>query len=229
MQRIEAELKGITRDEIQAVLEKALNDFKASKTRIIYLDASYLYSFDLNDFDYVRKLNLLTRYDGRLAVEWHKLLERWFNDQTVRNNNGVIIKPLQISRTFDRVVNEGLEAIAVCISGGGDMSFPFRAIGDGAVVEALPSDTQLSNQVNRINVNDSVEGGSVSRDGSTIYSIGNHPKSVPSATITECGMFSEELPENDEMFEHSIFDTPVVHVSNADSVGTTTVIYMCSG
>ncbi len=227
----QVEIKGITREDIQEVFEKTLRDFKESKTRVIYLDASYLYNFHIDDFDYIRKLNLLTRYDSKLAIEWHKLLERWFNDQTVRDNNGYIIKPIQISRTFDRVVNEGLESIAMCISGEGSDTFTFRAIGDGAVDLATPSDRTLSNEIDRINVNESVEGGVVTRDGSTIYSIGNHPKSIVNATITECGMFSAEAPPvgDDLMFEHSIFETPIVHVQNSDAVGSTTIIYMCSG
>ncbi len=229
MQRIEPEieLQGITKDDIQEVLENALRDFKESKTRVIYLDASYLYTFHLDDFDYVRKLNLLTRY-GANPKQWHALLERWLNDQTVRNHNGVIIKPIQIVRTFDRVVNEGLEAIAMCITGEGSETFPFRAIGEGSPASAIPSDKTLVDEINRINVFESIEGGSVTRDGSTVYSIGNHPKSVPSASVTECGMFSEELPANDLMFEHSIFETPVSHTANADAIGSTTVIYMCS-
>jgi len=228
MQRIDPEIIGITREDIQEVFEKTLREFKESKTRIIFLDASYLYNFHLDDFDYIRKLNLLMRRQPLLVREWHKILERWFNDQTVRDNKGYSIKPIQISRTFDRVVNEGLEAIAQCIVGQGEFSFPFRGIGEGVTPLALPSDKTLVDEVDRMNVFTSVEGGVVTRDGSTIYSIGNHGKSVASASITECGMFSDELPANDIMFEHSIFETPVVHVQNADSVGSTTVIYMCS-
>ena len=44
---------------------------------------SYLYTFHLDDFDYVRKFNILGRYDINAVLEWHEFLERWMNDQTV--------------------------------------------------------------------------------------------------------------------------------------------------
>jgi hypothetical protein len=230
VQRVDSEvaIQGITREDVQAVLEQTLKNFKESKTRIIYLDASYLYNFDLSDFTYIRKLNLLIRRQPLLAREWHKLLERWYNDQTVRDDFSRIIKPLQISRTFDKVTNEGLESIASSVVGAEQDAYDYRSIGDGVDPVALPSDQTLSNEIDRIDVFASVEGGALTRDGSTIYSIGNHPKSVASADVTECGMHSNSTPENDLMFDHSIFEDAVTHVQNADSVGSTTVIYMCS-
>ena len=222
MQRIEPELKGITREEIQSIFENTLRDFKESKTRVIYLDASYLYTFHLSDMDYVRKLHKLMQYDSRNVVEWHAQLERWFNDQTVN----LPFKPIQISRTFDRVVNEGLEAIAGAITASDPDAFNWRGIGQGEG-EALPSDRTLIDEIDRLNVFESVEGGVLTRDGSTVYSVGNHIKSVPSATVTECGMFTTGTSADDKMFEHSMFEDPVVHVQNADSIGSTTVIYMC--
>src|ERR1051325_2367997 len=227
----QAQLLGITRDDIQDVFENALKDFKSAKTRIIYLDASYLYSFHLDDFPEIRKLCLLTRYDHSLAVEWHRLLERWYQDQTVRINER-LIKPIKISRTFDRVVNEGMESVAGAICGDSTVaSFPFRSIGDGAVSFASPSDKILTNEIDRIDVNETPEGGSLSRDGSTVYSIGNHSADIPTPAneeFTECGMHSTDSETTDQMLDHSIFPDPVPHVQFADAPGSTTVIYMCS-
>ena len=228
----EVELLGITKNDIQEIFEKALKDFKESKTRIIYLDASYLYSFHLDDFQYVRKLNLLVRRDPLHVREWHKLLERWYNDQTVRDSNGYAIKPIKISRSFDRVVNEGLEMLAGVITGSsGAGVFEYRTIGDGAISDASPSDRALSSEIDRINVNTTPEGGSLSRDGTTIYSVGNHSKSVPTPAngeFTECGMHNTDNELTDEMLDHSIFADGVPHTQNADAPGSTTVIYMCS-
>ena len=219
-------IQGITKEDIQAIFTDTLRNFKESKTRIIYLDASYLYNFHLDDFEHVKKFNILGRYDIKAVLEWHKYLERWFSDQTVTLGNQVI-KPIQIERTFDRVVNEGMESLARTITGSDADNYDYRAIGIGEG-EALPSDQTLISELNRIDVFDSPDGGSLSADGSTIYSIGNHPKSVESADITECGMLSNALPSNDLMFEHSMFQTPITHVMNADAVGSTTVVYMCS-
>ena len=229
---MEPKILGVTREDIQAIFERAISNFKEAKTRIIYLDASYLYTFEISDFDYIRKLNLLMRRSPLHVREWHKLLERWYNDQTVRNDYGYIIKPIKISRTLDRVTNEGMEMLAGCVTGQESGLFEFRTIGDGIVSSASPSDTILSNEVDRINVNDNPEGGSLSRDGSTIYSIGNHSKAVETPAngeFTECGMHDTDSAATDKMLDHSIFADPVQHTQNADAPGSTTVIYMCSG
>lgn len=230
MQRVnDPVLIGITKNDIQAVFEKTLRDFKQSKTRIIYLDASYLYNFHLDDFVYIKKLNLLMRRSPLHVREWHILLERWLNDQTVRDNNNYQIKPIQIERTIDRVVNEALDAIAEGITGEGfESPFVFRMIGQGVGVTALPSDQTLSDEIDRIDVTQNKEGGSLSRDGSTVYSVGNHSKSIASASVTECGMANADNTNDDLMFEHSVFNNAVTHVQDSDAVGTTSVIYMCS-
>jgi len=230
MQRFEVELLGITKEDIQNVFEKTLREFKESKARIIYLDASYLYTFELDDFESVRKFNMLGRYDLKAVLDWHRCLERWYNDQTVTLGN-TSIKPIKISRTFDRVVNEGLEMIAASITGFGSTTFEYRSIGDGSASSATPADKILGNEIDRINVNETPEGGSISRDGTTIYSVGNHSKDVPTPVdneFTECGMHSTDSPLTDIMLDHSIFVDPVPHTQGQDAPGSTTVIFMCS-
>lgn len=232
--KTEIELLGITRHDIQEIFEKTIAQFK-QKTRIIFLDASYFYTFHLDDFEIVRKFCILGRYDINAVLEWHNCLERWCNDQTVSLCERPI-KPIQIERSLDRVVNEGLEAIAASIvagSGGDDSggTFPYRSIGDGTVPVVLPSDKTLANEVDRINVLTNKEGGSISRDGSTIYSVGNHSKSIPTpdgSGFTECGIQSNDKQSNDLMLDHSKFVTPIPHTQDADAPGSTTVIYMCS-
>ena len=221
------ELLGITKNDIQEIFTKTLRDFKQSKTRVIYLDASYLYNFDLADFEIVKKFNILGRYDINAVLEWHRCLERWHSDQTVTLGSKVI-KPIQIERSFDRIVNEGMKEIAEFLSGGGSGGFVYRMIGDGDFEQPLPSDFVLANEINRINVTSNPDGGSLSNDGSTVYSIGNHPKSVASTDVTECGIADTDRVETDIMLDHSKFEDPVTHVQNADAVGSTTVIYMCS-
>ena len=227
MQVEEPRLYGISKNEIQEILERTLKNFKEAKTRIIHLDASYIYNFHLDDYPIIQKFNKLCRYDLNAVLEWHKILEMWYQDQTVILADRTI-KPIKISRTFDRVVNEGLEYVAGCIISEGLEGFNWRAIGDGDTDEALPSDKTMVHQIDRINVLETIEGGSLSRDGSTVYSIGNHAKEVETTDITECGMFDVESTANDRMFDHSVFEDPISHVQNADAVGSTTIIYMCS-
>ena len=226
----EVELLGITKNDIQEIFQKVIDEYKPRFPKLIFLDANYLYTFNNEDFPDVRKLTLLTRYDHTLAKEWHRLLERWYQDQTVHINDR-LVKPIKISRTFDRVVNEGMQMIAGCITGEESANFLYRTIGDGVISAASPADNALSNEIDRIQVNETPEGGSLSRDGTTIYSIGNHAKTVPTPAngeFTECGMHDTDSETTDMMLDHSIFEDPVPHTQNADSPGSTTVIYMCS-
>lgn len=225
------ELTRISASDIQEIFEKTLREFKEVKTRLIYLDASYLYTFDLNDFDIIKKFNILGRYDINAVLSWHTCLEKWYNDHPVILGDKTI-QPIKISRTFDRVTNEGMEMVADALIGAGSVvGFPFRDIGDGDIDFASTSDTKLVNRVDVINVNEDPEGGSLSNDGSTIYSIGNHSKTVPTPAngqFTECGMESDDNQSLDKMLDHSVFEDPVPHTQNADAPGSTTVVYMCS-
>lgn len=228
MQKLEpVQLSGVTKDQIQAIYDEALREYK---TRIFYLDASYLYTFHLDDFEHVKKFNKLARYEPQSNIAWHGYLERWYQDQTV-TIGGHTFKPIKISRSLDRVVNAGMEMIAGCITGEESSIFNFRALGDGTTPEVSLADEDMFNQVDIIDVTDAPEGGSLTRDGTTIYSVGNHAKSVPTpanSEFTESGMFDSDTA-NKIMLDHSIFDDPIPHTQNADSPGSTTIIYMCSG
>ena len=121
-------------------------------------------------------------------------------------------------------------ADALTGAGTGEL-FEFRSIGDGSASSATPADKVLGHEVDRINVTNTPEGGSLSRDGSTLYSVGNHEKSVETPIdneFTECGMESTNDPNTDLMLDHSVFTDPIPHTQNEDAPGSTTVIYMCS-
>ena len=230
MQRLEpVQLYGVTSDDLQQIYDNALRDFK---TRIFFLDASYLYTFHPDDFESVRKFNILGRYDARVNPQWHKYLERWYQDQTV-TLGGRTFKPIEISRSLDRVVNQGMEMVAAFIVGSGTASaFDCRSIGDGDVDEVSLADLDLEHVIDRINVNETPDGGSLSRDGTTIYSVGNHSietETPDNEEFTECGMHDDLIVSKMRTFDHSIFPEPVHHVQGITVPGSTTVVYMCSG
>jgi hypothetical protein len=242
---------GITSDIIQKCFENALANTKY-KCRWMFLDLSYLYTFDKSDVPYIGKF---TRWaaeqgayyweDGRWVFRnpkmicWHNFLEQWMAGQSVELYN-MRIKPTQITQAVDRVPNEALERLCSTLVGEGEfLSMKYNAIGDGAVAGSSPSpnDTALYAEVNRINVITDEGGGGVSRDGSTFYNIANHPISVPSTALTEVGVFDrvkpgaggEDVPVfDDNMGDHSIFPVEIDHDQNQDSPGSTVIIYMCS-
>jgi len=229
------EILGLSASQLQEIYENSIKRSKSKNPSLMFLDASYGYTFELKDSEYVTKINKLGRYNPKIPIEWHHKLERWYNDQTVINAFGREFKPYHIDRTLDRVTNQGMQMIAVGIVGeGGDTStttFNFRSIGDGPITEASPADVTLSNVIDVIDVNNAPEGGSLTRNGTTIFSIGNHAKTVATpanGVFTECGMHNTDDTDIWLMFDHSVFASPIPHTQNADSPGSTTVIYMCS-
>ncbi len=231
----EAQLLGVTRYDIQQMFEEALKQFKSAKTRIMYLDASYLYTFDKSDYHYIQKFTDLIRVSSSRIIQWHTFLERWHQGEScfVLDRR---IKPLQIERTLDRVPNEFLEKIAQAMAGQGDFApMKFHAIGDGAAAgsDALPGDTTLVSEIDRIDVTQDLGGGAMTVNGSTFFNIGNHAITIPSGDYTETGIFDNEKPGtestfNDTMGDHAIFPTAVNHLSGQNAIGSTTVIYQCS-
>jgi hypothetical protein len=222
-------IHGVTLEDIQRILDNTVNDIKGKRNvgnGILMFDTSYLYNFHVNDMDYITKLCKLNRYSNKNVFEWHNRLERWYSDQTVRDNFGREIKPLQLVRNFDRIVNEGLEMVAECLSGGKGTQFNWHAIGDGDADSALPSDDQLVHQISRIDMTASSLGGSLSREGSTLYFVGVHPETIGSTIITETGVFDEKQSP-DTMLDHSVFANGINHDQFEDSAGSTTVVYMC--
>ncbi len=218
-------LKGLTPNNIREILQ---NTIKGNGNTALGLDVNYLYSFDKSDIDYISKICQSGRYDFNNVLDWHKKLERWHDDQTVRNDFAREIKPVQLVRNFDKIVNEGLEMIAKTFLGGVGSVFKYHAIGEGEdLADVTPGDTQLADEISRIDVTQAADGGSLTREGSTVYIVGNHPASLQSATITETGVFDNASATADKMLDHSVFDPGIDHDQFEDSAGSTTVIYMC--
>lgn len=228
-----AMLYGVTKEDIQQIVwdtVKAFVEEMKGLPRVIYFDTSYLYTFDLVDFEYVKKFNLRGRHDIQYVLDWHVYLERWGQDQTV-HIFGKPIKPTKLVRALDRVPNEGLVHIASSYTGEDFNVMRWHAVGIGADPDhavASPAATGLVVETSRINVETSKDGGSLSQEGSTIYVVGNHPKGIQSGGYTESGVFDAEHQSHDNMGDYSIFPDEVSHDADQNAVGSTTVIYQCS-
>jgi hypothetical protein len=238
------QLQGVTYEDIQRIFEKVVAEAYPHKPALIYLDVAYLYTFEPSDVPYIHKFTeqLKAAQQGKrnpLQIEWHRFLERWYSGEYV-NVNGRAIKPQQIERTIDRVVNEFMERIASAMAGFGDFApMKFNAIGDGAVAGTAPSpgDTALVSELDRIDVTSQIGGGGLTVDGSTFMNVANFDRFSPSGDMTECGIFDAELPGageddvpiiDDRMGDHSIFPNAVDHTSGQNAAGDTIVVYQCS-
>lgn len=242
-------LQGITYDDIQRLFEKVVAESKPHKTNLLYLDVSYLYTFEIPDVPFIRRftedIKAAQYIDEKgvqrnpLSIEWHRMLERWVAGEWVILYDKPI-KPKKIVRTVDRVLSEFMERVASAMAGFGDFApMKFHAIGDGAEAGTTPSpsDTALVSELDRIDVTQQVGGGGITVDGSTFMCIGNHDVFSPSGDMTEMGIFDAELPGtgeedvpiiDDRMGDHSIFPDAVPHTSGQDAPGGSTIVYMCS-
>lgn len=242
-------LNGVTKEDIELIIKKALDD-ASIKNRIIFVDGSYLYTWDKSDVHFVNKFTSRIKLgeiqvveQGRKVwrnpriIEWHKNLEKWLMGEYV-DIYSKKIKPLNILRSIDRVPNECLEKVARSFTGQDFNTMAFSAIGDGAIAGTNPSpgDTALSNEVNRINVTLEDNGGALSSDGNTFYSVGAFSVDTPTSNnpgLSESGIFDKDKPPTgstivDTMGDHSIFDDYIPHVSGQDAPGCTTFIYNCA-
>lgn len=236
------QLSGVTVADIQKIIENTISDFvKRNKSlpKIIYFDTSYLYTFTLEDWEYIKTFTRLINeavyqdeqgvWHSPLAIQWHRFLEQWVQDKYVILQ-GKPIKPIKITRTLDRVPNEGLINLANAYTGRDFNVMKWHAIGTGAIAgtDPDPGATALVTQQSRIDVTDSPDGGSLSTEGSTIFVVGNHPISTATGSYTETGLFDSENTANDSMGDYSIFPDEIDHASNQNAIGSTTVIYQCS-
>ena len=228
MQIRQVALEGITLEDVKRVLEQSIQKSGKGGPGILAIDVNYLHAFDVSDMPYISKLCRLPRYEPKKAIEWHRLLERLYNDQTVLDNFNRPIKAVKVLRSFDKIVNEGLEMIAQCLIGSSTSIFKFHALGQGEdLTQAFPADDELVDEISRIDVTQTTDGGSLSVDGSTVYIVGNHPASLADTTITEAGVFDAALATDDIMLDHTVFAEGIDHVKNEDQQGATLIIYMC--
>lgn len=248
MQSSEVVLHGITKTEIEEIIKKALDESQ-SKNRIIFVDGSYLYTFDRADVPFVNKFTsqihtgeIMVVEDGRqvqrnpLAILWHNWLELWCMGLDVEIYEKRI-RPLKITRSIDRVPNPCLEMVARSFAGQDFNTMAFGAIGDGAIAgtNPSPSDQNLAHEVSRINVTAEDNGGDLSADGNTFYSVSAFSVDTPTSNtpgFTESAIFDRDKPPIGSsiiptMGDHSIFDDPIPHTQGSDAPGCTTFIYTC--
>jgi len=223
------QITGLTREDIVKIFEQLKKQIKGSNN-VVWMDSSYLYQFAPDDVYSVTKMSQLARYDFKYAIEWHRRLERWMSDQTVRDYRGVEIKPMAIQRSIDKVPNEGLRLLTQGFVGASGDSFNWHGLGKGVdLTQAFASDVIMVDEIERIDVW-ATPGGSLSTDGITVIGVGNHDINMPGAgePITEQALFNVEDPAFDLMGDHSIFPTGIPHSQGQDAMGGTIVIFNCS-
>ena len=124
---------------------------------------------------------------GRLNPdEFEHRLERAYNDQTVRFEDGRVFDPVIVTpRKYDMITFTGVIRIAQLVTGRSSQYFTFFASGTGVSEEKL-SDSRLQAENFRVSM---VSDGFAEPAGIVMKFAGKFPYTVPTATITEGGVF----------------------------------------
>jgi hypothetical protein len=125
--------------------------------------------------------------DGRLYGDAFEMkLRRVLNDQTARFEDGTLFDPVLVPRPkIDMVVNPGLIRIAQLVTGKSSQYFTYFASGTGIAEEKI-SDNRLSAENYRVSM---ISDGFAEPVGTAMKFAGKFPNVVPTATITEGGVF----------------------------------------
>lgn len=226
-------LQGMTKDDIERIFDDCMAQYRGKMVKVILLDATYGYSFAPKDVPFVTKVCNLGRTNELAVLDWHRMNERWYADQTVIDDFGREIKPLFIRRTIDKVPNEGLKVLmGAGYVGREGKIMSWHGFGSGPITRAFASDQILVSEIERIDVTDT-PGGSVNVIDTTFYQVANHTIDMPDDAgseidVTESAVLSSGNLTTDKMGDHSYYSAGIPHNQGEDAQGATTVIYPCS-
>jgi hypothetical protein len=220
-----------------------ISSFKSDNGNIGLHGEEYACVWDISDYDNIFKLFKLIRQSARdrdfykhkfLVEGFNDKLSRVYNDQTVRNENDFdLFEPIQIVKSNNKIVNDGLVRIAELVTGTLGLSSGGNSIiGSGlwthiacgigdAPVSA--SDFQLHNELARVSL---ATDGFQSAAGSVMRFGGFFPPTTQSSSIQEAGCFDD--PSGGTMFFRTVYDIPIVHLINDDFFSVAHNIYQTS-
>lgn len=190
-----------------------------------YKGVGFLASWDLNDSQYVQKLfakiRLATRTKNyymsrKLSEGFNDKLDRIWNDQTTD------IEPLQVVKSHNKIVNDGLVRIAEMVTGQNPPQWTHIAIGTGRN-RVSASDSFLQTELSRVGLGTD---GFQSPAGSVMRYGGFYAPSVASGTIFEAAVFDD--PTSGTMFFRTVYPNPITHVVNNDFLSVAHSIYQVS-
>lgn len=192
-----------------------------------YHGISYCASWDLDTLPYIVKLFSKIRHATRekdwyntifLTEGFNDRLERVWNDQTVESE----FEPLQIVKSTNRVVNDGLVRIAELVTGSNNALWTHFAIGTGGNKVSM-SDSFLQTELARVGL---ASDGFQSAAGNVMRYGASYAPSVSSAQISEAGVFDDAT--EGVMFFRTVYPSPVIHTVNNDFVSVAHSIYQVS-
>ena len=146
-------------------------------------------------------------FNNRTLEQYEERINRANNDQTAYDDHAnKYIEPLESSCEDDLLVTTGLSKLAQLITGESERYFSHFASGTSTVLESR-DDTILRAENARVSLFDS---GYQTATGGHLKYAGFFYSSIPSAIITEGGVFDEA--DGGNMLFRTVYNTPLNHI-----------------
>lgn len=153
---------------------------------------------------------------NKLTDNFNEKLDRVYNDQTTD------IEPLEVDKSRNKIVNDGLVRVAEQITGQTNALWTHLAVGSGISPVSM-SDSFLQSEIERVALGTD---GFQSPAGSVVRFGGFFSPSVSSALITESAVLDD--PTEGTMLYRTVYSTGINHVVNNDFFSVAHSIYQIS-
>ena len=186
---------------------------------MIRRDIGYVASFEPKDAEVFQKHMYLCNIDNRYSVNpMLKKLDRVYNDQTTD------IEPIKVGKSGNKLVNEGLIALAEFQVGKRTRQFNYYGIGESSQAVNIKDD-HLYEEVSRLRIPDA--GGTFIQRQSTVFYSVFFPKTTPDCEVAETGIMDAKNQSEDRMLLRTVLQGPdqIPHEKDFDTIFVAHVIY----
>ena len=181
-------------------------------------DIGYVATFEPKDSLLIKKSMQLMNLGYIDPKQFFKQFDRSYYDKTCD------IDPIQVSRSGNKLVNEGLTALAEMMVGARTKTFNIYAIGQGNKT-VTPKDDRLDDEVARLNITDN--GGTIRQRGSTVYYSLFFPKTIADFDVKETAILDGLIDTDDKMLLRTVLPSGEVieHDKDIDDIFVGHIIY----
>lgn len=189
------------------------------REKLIRKDIAYAAIFDERDVPFVKKQQTMMNLGLLNPEEFYGQFERYYQDKSVES-----FEPLEIGKSGNKLVNEGLIALAEMQVGKRSKTFGVYAIGEGTASVNIRDDA-LNDEVSRLDIIQN--GGTIMNRGSTCYYSLFFPKTTASVVVTETAILDSLNTSTDTMLLRTLFPVAdrITHTVNLDEIFVGHIIY----
>jgi hypothetical protein len=174
--------------------------------RNLMIDQNYIANWSLDDFEYIVKPLIKKINTDRLnPADFHRYLNRIYNDQSVVIDRDTILEPISIGRKADRVTFEGVRAMLLAVIGQAQRPFTFGQLGDQAGAGGYGTQDMTNPITARVEISSATNGSLIIR-GETLFVTCSFDPGTIAFTQREFALFDNDDPLDDKMFFYVTFD-----------------------